>query len=102
MDAGKYSEAYAAFQQLKGYKDVDQLLTSDENLLVVAAAREPYTKVGNIVTYGHYEQDNDTSNGKEVIEWIVLEYDEASGKSLLLSRYGLDAHAYQSGDIETT
>ena len=33
------------------------------------------------IIFGHYEQDNDTSNGKEVIEWIVLEYDEASGKS---------------------
>ena len=28
---------------------------------------------GDIVTFGAYEQDNDASNGKEPIEWIVLE-----------------------------
>lgn len=91
-DAGKYGESYAAFLNLKGYKDVDQLLTSDVNL--IAAAKEPYTKVGNIVTYGHYEQDLNTNNGKEPIEWIVLQYDAENGKCLLLSLYALDARRF--------
>ncbi len=102
MGAGKYEEAYAAFLQLKGYKDVDDLLTGDENLLAAAAivARKPYTEEENIVTYGHYEQDNNTSNGKEAIEWIVIQYDAASGKSLLLSRYGLDARRFDESTYQ--
>ena len=44
------------------------------------------------MTYGHYEQDNNTSNGNEAIEWVVLKYDSTTGQALLLSRYGLDAH----------
>ena len=102
---GKYTEAYAVYATISGYKDVDNLVKQDENLSAEAAAatREPFTKVGNIVTYGHYEQDNNTGNGKEAIEWIVLEYDSATGQALLLSRYGLDAHrfdasAYQGWD----
>ena len=36
------------------------------------------------VTFGHYEQDNNESNGKEPIEWRVLQGQLASGGSLLL------------------
>ena len=41
--------------------------------------------VGSIVSFGKYEQDNNKSNGKEAVEWIVL--DKQDGKALLLSRY---------------
>ena len=51
-----------------------------------------FETVGETVFFGHYEQDNDLSNGKEPIEWIVL--DVQDGKSLLLSKYVLDAQPY--------
>ncbi len=51
--------------------------------------------VGDIVTIGHYEQDNQTSNGKESIEWIVLAKEE--NKCLLLSKYALDVLKYNRG-----
>jgi hypothetical protein len=50
---------------------------------------------GDIVKFGRYEQDNDLSND-EPIEWIVLDVDEANGKVLLISRYGLDAQPYNT------
>ena len=31
---------------------------------------------GDIITFGSYEQDNDTSNGAEPIEWRVLDVQE--------------------------
>ena len=47
---------------------------------------------GSFVTYGSYEQDNVTKNGKEPIEWKVL---ENNGSSLLLmSRYVLDGKSF--------
>lgn len=49
---------------------------------------------GNVVTYGHYEQDNDTANGKEPIEWVVL--DVQGDKALLISKYGLDVRPYNT------
>lgn len=47
------------------------------------------------VTFGTYEQDNNTDNGPEAIEWLVLE--EKDGKALLLSKYGLDSLPFHSG-----
>ena len=48
--------------------------------------------IGDYVTFGTYEQDNDESNGAEAIEWQVL--DKKDGKVLLLSKYALDAKPY--------
>ena len=56
--------------------------------------KESFETIGNIVRFGHYEQDNCLDNGQEEIEWIVLDVQE--GKSLLLSKYGLDAKAYNA------
>ena len=54
------------------------------------AKKELYSKAGNTVTFGRYEQDNDPANGPEPIEWIVLTYDEENHRAMLLSKYGLD------------
>ena len=60
----------------------------------------PSCKIGDTVSFGSYEQDNNTENGAEAIEWIVL---EAEGENvLLLSKYGLDAQAYNSSDEAVT
>ena len=56
--------------------------------------------VGDIVLFGSYEQDNDTENGKEEIEWIVLDVQE--GKALLISRYALDCQKYNSARTDIT
>ena len=48
--------------------------------------------VGDIIEFGTYEQDNDTSNGKEPIEWQVLERD--GNKILVISKYALDVQSY--------
>lgn len=57
----------------------DQYLSEDR--------KEEY-KVGNTVRFGMFEQDNDTADGDEEIQWIVLETD--GEKALLLSKYILD------------
>ena len=56
--------------------------------------------VGEIVRFGSYEQDNDTANGKEEIEWIVL--DVQDGKALLISRYALDCQRYNTSRTDIT
>jgi len=44
--------------------------------------------VGDIVTFGQYEQDGDTENGNEPISWRVLEVKD--GKVLVISEKTLD------------
>lgn len=51
---------------------------------------------GSVVKFGSIEQDNDYVNGKEPIEWIVLEND--GSKVLLLSKYVLDVRKYDNDD----
>ncbi len=53
---------------------------------------------GETVTFGSYEQDNNTSNGREAVEWRVLTVEE--NKMLLISEYALDCRAYNT-DSET-
>ena len=57
--------------------------------------------VGDIVTFGHYEQDNDTDNGKEPIEWRVLDINE-EGQLLLLSDKALDVQRYNTREYFIT
>lgn len=56
--------------------------------------------IGKIVTFGVYEQDGNTNNGKEPIEWIVLA--ENGSKRLLLSRYVIDALPYNETEYGIT
>ncbi len=49
--------------------------------------------VGGSVLFGVYEQDDDTKNGPEEIEWLVLDKDE-NGRYLLLSKLVLDMKPY--------
>ena len=57
-------------------------------------------EVGDVIKFGSYEQDDDTSNGKEEIEWIVLEKDNAS--ILLISKYGLDCQPFYTSLTDVT
>lgn len=71
--------------------------------LSAASAEGPadtFRSVGNIVTLGRFEQDNNAGNGPEPIEWIILNMEE--GRCMLLSRYGLDARPYHTESVSVT
>ena len=57
--------------------------------------------IGEYVTFGHYEQDNDYSDGKgnDPIEWLVLDHQD--GRTLLIARCALKEINYNDtmGDI---
>lgn len=55
-----------------------------------ATALETHT--GDIITFGHYEQDNNFYNGAEPIQWQVLAVE--GNRILVISRYVLDAKQY--------
>lgn len=57
-------------------------------------------QVGDQVFFGSYEQDNDAENGKEAIEWTVL--DVQGDRALLLSRHALDSLSYHTTWEDTT
>lgn len=61
---------------------------------------EDSVQVGEYITFGSYEQDNDISNGKEPIEWLVL--DVQDGKMLVVSKYALDCKKYNEEQVDLT
>ena len=106
MGAGRYAEAREEFLQISDYetyRDVAGLL-ADPNLSAGTAEPsvipEPGTASvvpGSILIFGHYEQDNSTANGKEPIEWQVL--DVQDGKALLLACHALDGGQMYSRNV---
>ncbi len=56
--------------------------------------------VGDVVEFGKYEQDNNTSNGKEDIEWNVLAKED--NRVLLISKYALDCKQYHTEQAGVT
>ena len=71
--------------------------TKKKNDFIARYGQEVYDKWGVVeegayISFGKYEQDNDTSNGKEDIKWLVLEV--VDGKALVISKYALDAQPY--------
>lgn len=65
-------------------------------VVVPAMDKSPFknAKVGDIVQFGSYEQDGDSSNGKEAIDWRVLAVD--GKRAYVVSQKALDAHAFNS------
>lgn len=56
--------------------------------------------VGDIIVFGTYEQDNDTTNGKEDIEWLVLA--KKGNRILVISDKALDRQPYNSSRTRVT
>ena len=88
-EAGETERAYEIFSAL-GYADSSEraqgLVEADPALPYRSAAK------GDTVAFGSYEQDNDTSDGREPIQWIVL--DKIGDQLLLLSADCLEGRQY--------
>ena len=90
LNRKNFDDAIAAFEALGTYKDSAQQKENAMRLRQLSALRN--ASVGDVVTFGSYEQDNDKNNGKEDIEWIVLAQEK--NRLLVISRYGLDVKRF--------
>ncbi len=61
---------------------------------------KPLGQVGDIITFGRYEQDNNTYNGPEDLEWEILEIH--GNELLLITKYAIDTQSYHSYDTAVT
>ncbi|NMC57168.1 MAG: hypothetical protein GYA50_08115 [Eubacteriaceae bacterium] len=81
--SGQYYEATALYKNLGIYKDSEMLFNKYKFYEL---------KVGDIITFGNYEQDNVLTNGKEAISWRVLAVEDE--KALLITDNLLDCMEY--------
>ena len=96
-NAGKYQDAYTAFNEVS-YKDSKD--KASECLFLLQKSNLIDIKKGDTVKFGFYEQDNNTTNGKEEIEWIVLNVE--GSKALVISKYALDCQQYNTSYTDVT
>ena len=94
MDAGNLDEAYILFSELGNYKD------AVDNATNIQKERLKDIKVGSYINFGAYEQDNNRSNGKENVEWLVLAVTD--GKALVISKFALDNKQYHTSSMDVT
>ncbi len=77
----------------KGYDNEGRPVINTSAESAAAPIREEkQVRVGDIITFGRYEQDNNLNNGTEAIEWLVLAAE--NDRALLLSKYGLETKPY--------
>lgn len=93
IDDKNYTRAYELLKEVDGYKDSSKV--KDSIVKTYMAEKFGSAKVGDYITFGVYEQDNDEENGKEDVEWLVLATD--GNRKLLISKYGLDCKPYNVG-----
>lgn len=67
-------------------------------VVVPAFNKNPFKgcQVGDVVEFGSYEQDGNTSNGKEPIEWRVLAVE--GNRAFVVSQKALDVHAFNADE----
>ena len=69
-------------------EDSEEEETVEEELII------SNVRIGDHITFGSYDQDGNDQNGKEPIEWEVLDVDQDG--ALLISRYVLDCVPYNN------
>lgn len=90
INDGDIINAYDNLIALDGYKDSTEKAADIFEQYRIEKLK--VANVGDIVLFGVYEQDNDTSNGKEDIEWRVLAKED--GRILLITDKALDCQRY--------
>lgn len=97
IDSGDYESAYILLKDIS-YKDSKEKYAIAKAKYAQILIRN--AAVGDKIIFGTYEQDNDTSNGAEDIEWLVLA--KENNKLLVISDKALDCQKYNSTSGLTT
>jgi len=101
FDNGQYKEAITILNELSGYSSsADVIKQANAKLEEARLQSIKSSNVGETVIWGEYEQDNDNSNGKENVEWLIL--DIKDNQALLISKYIIDCQPYNSYDRKVT
>ena len=96
---GDEQAAFKAFTALEDYRDSEQRAGA---IYESVTGRDALAKanIGDTVIFGMYEQDGNKANGREWIEWLVLDREE--DRILVISRYGLSSQAFNTTNISVS
>lgn len=92
IEKGCYIGAYPILDKLSAFKDAAEQKQNIESRYYAQLIQSG--EAGETVFWGSYEQDNNNRNGKEKIEWVILEKTE--NELLLMSKYALDYQPFHT------
>ncbi len=98
LSDGDLAGAYEILIALNGYKGSTEKAADIFEQIKAEKLKDP--NIGDTIFFGNYEQDNDTSNGKDDIEWLVLAKEDH--KLLVISVKALDCQPYNTSDTDIT
>lgn len=98
MNEGDVIGSYESLIELNGYKDSAEI--AEEIYNQYKGEKLKIAEIGDTVFWGTYEQDNNLSNGKEKIEWLVLSKEYS--KLLIISNKVLDGQQFNEYYSDTT
>jgi hypothetical protein len=90
LSSGQFDEAKILFAELGDYKD------SAEKYALFTLM---HPAIGDVILFGHYEQDDNAENGPEAVAWRVIASE--NGQGLLLAEKNLDCQPFNSNWTET-
>ncbi len=99
-----YKKAMSLYEQdnAAGALDVLKNLNSEESKNKIKEIKSEIINkagIGDTIIFGEYEQDGDKDNGREYIEWEVLDIEE--NRLLIISKYCLDVQKYNDTSEES-
>ncbi|MCQ2467686.1 MAG: hypothetical protein MJ166_09230 [Clostridia bacterium] len=97
IEDGDYLGAYSDFVNLGDYEDSSYYKDILKKPYLLSSGAYGDKKVGDTFVLGSFEQDDDSSNGKEPIEWIVFK--NTDGYILAVSKNSLFMHTYSSNAV---
>ena len=123
IDAGEYDAAYAILEEIgntkaivankynramecKDAQNYETALMLLNGLGYKDSVKQYYrllfskVTVGDTIVFGSYELDDNATNGKEGIEWLVLAKEDDT--ILVISRYGVDWQKYNGEETSTS
>ena len=77
------------------HENTETVSEPEDNVTTISEAN-----VGDYISLGEYEQDNDETNGQEPIIWLVLT--KENNRILVISKNALDSYPYHSQEIDIT
>ncbi len=94
LDSGDKEKAILALRNC----DDKEAAAKRKELYISLYGEEFYNKIhnakkGDVISFGSFEQDDNEGNGKEPIEWIVLDV-EKDGRLVLLTKYCIERVSY--------
>ena len=93
-DNERFSEAIEAFNKCKWYSDTREYIVKTKIHALKSAA------VGEYVRFGLYNKDCNPINGKEDIEWVVI--DKNDKNIFVISRFCIDCKQFNNDTENTT